>query len=218
MNGKSSGCVLCENPYTGAITPTKLTDRSRFGNDGVFSNITQVQLPSGLWVYSCNGSNSAILPGKTMQELGCYKDFTYYVWCKTAIIGSTRYMMGTSIAGGANMCDLGQTSAGNYVFYVNTGAGAAITLSSSVPAMVWRQVVGTYDGTNQSIYVNGLFDNSSGNTGMLDTTANYALGQPGEYVGLWFSGLLAIPRILNRALSPAEIRTSFQNERAFFGV
>ena len=59
MGYKSTGNVLAEKPSIG-IEPTRLYDRSRFGNHGTYANITDKQLPSGLWVRTLNGSSSII--------------------------------------------------------------------------------------------------------------------------------------------------------------
>ncbi len=57
----STGRVLWDKPYSGSVTPTKLTDRSRMGNDGVWTSVTAKQLPSGLWVETFNGTSSEIV-------------------------------------------------------------------------------------------------------------------------------------------------------------
>ena len=65
---KSTGLVLWDKPYTGSITPTSLVDRSRFGNDGVWTSGTALQLPSGLWVVTYDGSATKIAIGDTGQN------------------------------------------------------------------------------------------------------------------------------------------------------
>ncbi|GAI10844.1 unnamed protein product, partial [marine sediment metagenome] len=54
---KSTGIVFAEKPSIG-IEPTRLPDRSRWGNHGTYTDITDKQLPSGLWVRTFNGSSS----------------------------------------------------------------------------------------------------------------------------------------------------------------
>lgn len=56
---KSTGIVFAEKPSIG-IEPTNLPDMSRYGNHGAYANITDKQLPSGLWVRTFNGSTSII--------------------------------------------------------------------------------------------------------------------------------------------------------------
>ena len=82
----------------------------------------------------------------------------------------------------------------------------------------WTQLVGTYDGTNLKLYMNGVlkwtsslstqYTPSSNNQGMRlmrrwDTT---------DYVG----GNLAIVRMYNRALSAAEVSTNYGASAARF--
>jgi len=56
---KSTGLAFAEKPSIG-IEPTRLPDRSRFGNHGTYTDIVDKQLPSGLWVRTFNGSTSII--------------------------------------------------------------------------------------------------------------------------------------------------------------
>jgi hypothetical protein len=77
----------------------------------------------------------------------------------------------------------------------------------------WYHVVGSWDGSMMRIYVNGEQKKSAGPfTGSLDTgTGNKYLGR---YVsaGCEFNGLIDEVRVWNRALSPEEIRASYDSK------
>lgn len=72
---KSTGLVFAEKPSIG-VEPTRLYDRSRFGNHGTYTDIVDKQLPSGLWVRTFDGSTSLIDCG----DLGVAR--TLLVWLK----------------------------------------------------------------------------------------------------------------------------------------
>ncbi len=71
---KSTGLVFAEKPSIG-IEPTRLPDASRFGNHGTYANITDKQLPSGLWVRTFNGSSSIIDCG----DLGVARAISFWL-------------------------------------------------------------------------------------------------------------------------------------------
>ena len=187
MDGQSSGLVLCEKPYTGSVTPTKLTDRSRFGNDGVWTDVTAVQLPSGLWVSTYNGATSKIAIGDTAQNIQ-----TVCVWVYPDDI-TTRSIV--DLDGGTHSIemdgsgDLTATGWTSPIFYTGAVAAAvAITISG------WNFIAIT--------------------TATSFAGSNVTLGDEASF----FDGDAVLWRAYNRALSPAEIRAIFTQERSFFGV
>lgn len=70
---KSTGLVFAEKPSIG-VEPTRLPDRSRWGKHGTYTNITDVQLPSGLWIRRFNGSSSIV----TCGDLGLAKTLSFW--------------------------------------------------------------------------------------------------------------------------------------------
>ena len=59
MGYKSTGLVFAEKPSIG-IEPTRLFNAIRDATHGTYTDITDVQRPSGLWVRTFNGSSSII--------------------------------------------------------------------------------------------------------------------------------------------------------------
>lgn len=87
----------------------------------------------------------------------------------------------------------------------------------------WYQMVGTFDGTTVSTYVNGaLYHQASGDGG---STANGGPtriarrwdGPPGDPVN-FFPGSVAIVRIYSSALNSSQIEYNFDLERSRFGI
>ena len=70
---KTTGCVFQGKEYWspyGSVTPAVgLPDVSRFNHDGVFTNATWTQEPSGLWVNSFNGATAIITVGDILNSV-----------------------------------------------------------------------------------------------------------------------------------------------------
>jgi hypothetical protein len=77
----------------------------------------------------------------------------------------------------------------------------------------WYHVVGTWDGTNASIFVNGAFDSSAGALGSLaQCTLPLQIGGNSLDAQQFFNGLVDDVRIYNRALSPSEVEQLYASE------
>jgi hypothetical protein len=92
-------------------------------------------------------------------------------------------------------------------FYLRTGTGysSITTPLSATPLNQWSHVVGTYDGSQMRLYVNGVLVASTSKTGVIDNTA--VLSSIGS-TGLgwqYFNGSIDEVRIWNVARTQAEI-------------
>lgn len=83
---------------------------------------------------------------------------------------------------------------------------------------VWYNVVGTYNGTDMRLYVNGVLKNTRAQAGALAT--NSVTAKIGTYQGTNynFTGRISNVRIYNRALTQAEIAQNFEAQRGRFGI
>ena len=83
----------------------------------------------------------------------------------------------------------------------------------------WQQVVYTFDGTNQTIYKNGVSGGSTttytGTPG--NSTAGIKIGRRWDIADFW-GGRVSNITIYNRALSAAEVNQNFQTMRGRYGI
>ena len=90
--------------------------------------------------------------------------------------------------------------------------GGQFYSSSSIPRDTWTHIVGTYDGANQKIYINGVLDATDAQTAAIATTAQPLLfgtnyGGPGSEL---LEGSLANVLIYNRGLTAAEVKQNYE--------
>ena len=97
-------------------------------------------------------------------------------------------------------------------------AANAIDSASDYTTGTWANVVGTYDGSNMKIYINGSLDQTKARSGTIPTNnVNLGIGYDGNGA-LAFNGKIAISSIYNRALTASEISQNFNAHRGRFGV
>jgi len=91
---------------------------------------------------------------------------------------------------------------------INIGrSGCVAVIGSGVMAQtgVWYHVVGTCDGTNAAIYVNGLLRNSGPvDLNYVGSSSGFRIGSS-VCCGEFLAGLVDEPSLYNQALSPAEV-------------
>ena len=146
--------------------------------------------------------------GKINSALsGSGKTFTLEVICKPTTLDGTQVL----IAKGDNQVCI-QTKNGNLEFFIYDTYWRTLTvenLSSVCPDWVgnWHQIVGTYDGTNLTAYLDGV---KIGTQNIGSVTINdyssyqFAVGYQTDK-GIGFSGEISLARVYTRALSKGEI-------------
>ena len=75
----------------------------------------------------------------------------------------------------------------------------------------WQQVVITFDGTFEKVYLNGVLNNQENKMLFVKTVKNFVLGSKNGRQPL-LNGALASLKVYDRALSEIEVKTSFQEK------
>jgi len=119
------------------------------------------------------------------------------------------YMLG--VTAGATAPNVGVGFYNGTWYYIPTGYAAT--------ANVWAQFVGTYDGANLKLHVNGTLVQSNATTATATWANDGGLYLMRRWDGAeYFGGSLAIVRIYSRALTNDEIKTNFNAQRARFSI
>ena len=210
--GISNRCVALYNFHSDA---TDLT-----GNyTGTESNITY---SSGNYSQAAvfNGSNSYIYASGPVQQPTT--NFSVSVWSKwnskpsgsVGLVGN--FKTGVTPQVGFVMAK----SSGENVFSffadgtANSSAARALGTTNFVTGQ-WYHTVGTYDGSNVKIYVNGVLEGTATYTATPGTTDQpLVIGRwYGNYSGYYHDGQIDQVRIFNKALTSSEV-TQLYNENS----
>ena len=170
--------------------------------------------------FSFSDSSSSILfdgvNDYVSQASGNYpisNSLTISAWIKhNSLVGNQRYISFT----GAYETAVIRLNNTQFSFYISTNGTLKFLSGSSSPSTnVWHYVVGTWDGTTQRLYQNGIQINSSTPGGLLDAgNLTYTLSLSNESM----KGNMSIVQIYNRALSAAEIAQNFNYYRSRYGI
>ena len=98
--------------------------------------------------------------------------------------------------------------------------GTVIAASSLSLYTQIYQIVGTYDGSNNRIYVNGTLRNTNTNaiSGNIRTNGTYYLMRTIATNVDWGQGIIYSHKLYNRALTASEIKQNFNATRGRFGI
>ncbi|GEM_PF-5156699 len=96
-----------------------------------------------------------------------------------------------------------------YFDLTTNGVISSVIANTALENGKWYHVVGVYNGTNMSIYINGVLENTTAKSGDIDyhaQTSDISIGTRSPYtVSENFIGSIDEVNIYNRALTPAEI-------------
>jgi hypothetical protein len=83
----------------------------------------------------------------------------------------------------------------------------------------WFQFIGTYDGTNVKVYINGAIQTTRAETKTMATSsANFYIGSNNTSTGYPLNGKIGSVQLYNRALSASEVLRCFNATKGRFGI
>ena len=95
-----------------------------------------------------------------------------------------------------------------------------ITTSNFINTSSWYQVVGTFTSGRRRLYINGNLVNSDTQTGTISTNSGgMSIGVYGGYSGArgyYYNGSLAVCRVYNKELTPAEVLQNYNATKGRF--
>ena len=163
-----------------------------------------------------NGSNSYIYAANSVQQPT--KNFSASVWVYLNSNPSGGYGIVGNFKSGASPqvgWVIARSSADTkFSFWADGTAnsnGGKVVGTTVIQTGVWYHVVGTYDGTNVKIYVNGSLENSVAYSSTPGTTDQpLVIGRwYGNYNDYYTDGQIDQVRIFSKALSASEVLTLF---------
>jgi hypothetical protein len=155
-------------------TGTTASDSSGSGNNGALQNGPTWTTGKSGGALNLDGSNDTLYIGNSASLNTISTGLTFAAWVYRNTTQSGFVAVATREVGTTyyEHFYLGFEN-GNYRWFVNTTGGySSVTLGGASPTAQWVHVVGTYDGSNVSLYVNGALQFSTLHSGTFpsDTT------------------------------------------------
>jgi len=182
------------------------TDASGHGNDGTIYGATWTTDTPGKGgsALRFDGVNDYVNCGQVL-DTDKTKPFTMSAWVN---IPSTSPRWKTIIGTATSLAEITLRDA-NARFGQN-GGGGWWQDGGAIPLDTWNHIVGVYDGTYASVYVNGEL--KSGPTARSFTRPRHGITLIGRYSptgGEWFKGIIDEAHVYSEALTSAQIKKQY---------
>jgi hypothetical protein len=212
--------------YLGQKWGISNTDRSIIdlaGNDdnGLFGNGTVANMPSydfyNKGTLRFDGANDYVFLSNS--QLNISSAITVEAWVKyNAQGGYNARSYSVITCKGYPWTWLLEDQSGQFNFRISTSVNSDSNVNSSYShgLNTWNHVVGTYDGTSQKIYVDGVLRNTVSLTGTINTSSNDALVGLYNYGDYCLTGNVGAVRVYNKALSATEISQNYEAQKSKF--
>jgi hypothetical protein len=143
-------------------------------------------------------------------------EFSFSIWFRTTNT-NIEYLLCKYLAGGNGSFYISKVSATRLDVAIELAAGKAqVTVShATISDGEWHHIMGTYDGTTLSKYLDGVLVGSTGGlTGPLIQTSssNFFVGSITTVSGFSFTGDLKKAKLFNKGLTAEEVLDEFQQD------
>ncbi len=201
--------VLIMNFDVNGSISNKITDISNNGNDGTLNNNPFWNQTIGKYngAYKFNGVNNYIQV-TSASTLNITNSITLSSWINGSIFGNGTIIAKKAAVGGYPYL-LGFNNVGNLAFNITNSTQTTYIDFPSPSTNIWHHIVGTYNGTNISLYIDGVLVNSTIINGSINKTVDdLFIGAINiTTVENPFNGTIDDVRIYIRCLSAEEILT-----------
>jgi hypothetical protein len=204
-----------------SFTASTTNDLSGNNNTATTSSMTTTSLVAGKigQAFSFNGTNQYISQAATTSlNLGNAFSLAAWVYVTTPVnasIISKQFTTSVPYALGFGLAS-GSSTQMDFGFY-DGASWRLVSQSGTFSSGQWVHVVGTWNGTTASLYINGVLNNSStpGGTAVDNASAIYFGRRHDSFFGTqFFKGRIDDIHIYNRAISATEVATLFGANKA----
>jgi len=162
-----------------------------------------------------NLSGSEYVDAGDSTVLDIQSAITIEAWIKCDDITAQKCPVGRDDLTNRNFFLLAWDDAKFYFYFYVSGSAKAVASTTSYTANTWFYVVGTYDGANQKLYINGALEDNDAETGNIDNDdVSLTIGALEDGGGRHFKGSLDEVRVYNRALSLAEVTKNYNHGKS----
>jgi len=202
-------------------TGTTAADSSLLGNNGTYQGGVSLAASSPV---PGSGALAAVFDG-TSGHVPVADESAYDVtgpisvaaWIKVAAFTASGQAILTK---GNNAWRLTRNANTNTIQFACTGLSPDyVNGTKNVSDGGWHLLVGVYDGSSLTLYVDGVVDGTVSSTGSISTNDyDVEIGGNSQSGGREFDGAIYDARVYNRALCPAEVQTLYGGGSGTSGV
>ena len=105
-------------------------------------------------------------------------------------------------------------------FFVNTSSGVSsvVYIDSRISQNIWLNLVGTYDGSNIKLYLNGELVGTTSHSGNILSASSYGRLMDYRLNGYETQGLAANFTMYNRGITADEVKQNYNAIKSRFGL
>jgi hypothetical protein len=162
-----------------------------------------------------NPSSLTLIAGTTNLTISGWVNFSVY----SGSSGPQNYSVVTNYGNYTTTIWLVENPGNTLRFRVVAG-GADVSVSDTSIHLLntWYYFVGTYDGSNMKIYMNGSLKNTRAQTGTLSAANGTMRIGAYEGGGYCLKGNVALTQVYNRALSASEILQNYNAQKSRYNL
>jgi len=204
--------------YMNEGSGTTVYDRSGWNNHGTIYNATWTKVWRD-WLLSFDGVDDYVRVANS-ASLNLTSALTVSLWFKTSVVhdGALVWKAQSTYLPAYGVAYFGSSYGEIIGRIVDVNGNCHVVEFPWVADGVWHNLVMTYDGTTQKLYLDGVLKSSNSWTGTVITTNYDVLIGDRETYHSYFNGLIGEVRIYNRALSADEVKRAFYHEPILDGL
>jgi hypothetical protein len=207
------------NRYSYVSGSTAWNDLSRGGNNGTLINGPTFNSANGGSIVF-DGINDYVNLGNPLT-LSLNMNITLSTWINSTTLFSSQNFPPFIIKGiNVSYMLFGNSLTNQIRIRIgDNNIANAVDSISTISSNIWYNVVGTYDGNNIKIYINGVLDNQKARIGTIPTGSdNIIMGFNPSGEALVYNGRISNTQIYNRALSAQEVLQNYNATKTRFGL
>jgi len=162
------------------------------------------------YVFDFNSASSDNIDCGNNSSFDITSALTLSAWVKLSSATTNQFYISKRGSGNAYQISSFSNKAAGMSIWIGGSRKDLIGTTNHVQD-VWYHVVGTYDGSNMRIYLNGVEENSVPQTGAIDTTTAKLILGAYDGSGYSFDGEISNAAIFNTALSATDVETLYNN-------
>ena len=157
------------------------------------------------------GENAAYLETADAATLDISTNISVEAWVRPEVVNVLQTVVAKNSAYQLEVRADGKPS---FSFWSGSTEKATPTTTTTLTAGAWRHVVATYDGANVRIYINGILNTTTAQTGTIDTNSNALITAGLTSTTEKFQGSIDDVRIYNVVLTAAQILNNYKATKA----